>query len=312
MLKIAAVNIDTSHPLGFAQVMEKSDEARYVAVYDDSFRSKAEIEGFVNKFSLDKIYDSLEEIAKNCDIGFIHGCDWDDHIRCALPFINQKKPVFIDKPMVGNIKDCNKLLELYKNGAVILGSSSARYAYEIQEFLNMDKEERGEILHVNGTCGMDNFNYGIHVIEAIDALVKSRAISVTSPTASKIGNNLIETTCITYENGCTASCEILTGVWQPFTFTVITTKNTFLLNLDSSKLYEALIKEICKFMRNEENLIADVPTILNSVKILLAAKLSREKNGEKVEVSDLEKSEVSYDGKEFAKAYAETTVNFYS
>ena len=119
MIRIGAVNIDTSHPLGFAEVMEKSDRARYVGVYNDSFRNDAEVEGFIRRFGLKKRCDTLEELAEMCDIGFIQGCDWDDHIRCAMPFIERGKPVFLDKPMVGNLRDLKKLEELVANGAVM-------------------------------------------------------------------------------------------------------------------------------------------------------------------------------------------------
>ena len=101
MIRIGAVNIDTSHPLGFGEVMEKDDRARYVGVYNDSFRPDSEVEGFIRRFGLEKRCNTLEELAAMCDIGFIHGCDWDDHLRCAMPFIEQGKPVFIDKPLVG-------------------------------------------------------------------------------------------------------------------------------------------------------------------------------------------------------------------
>ena len=135
MIRIGAVNIDTSHPLGFGEVMEKDDRARYVGVYNDSFRPDSEVEGFIRRFGLEKRCNTLEELAAMCDIGFIHGCDWDDHLRCAMPFIEQGKPVFIDKPLVGNLADCRRVDQLVKDGAVILGASSARYAYEVQQFL---------------------------------------------------------------------------------------------------------------------------------------------------------------------------------
>ena len=135
MIRIGAVNIDTSHPLGFGEVMEKDDRARYVGVYNDSFRPDSEVEGFIRRFGLEKRCNTLEELAAMCDIGFIHGCDWDDHLRCAMPFIEQGKPVFIDKPLVGNLADCRRVEQLVKDGAVILGASSARYAYEVQQFL---------------------------------------------------------------------------------------------------------------------------------------------------------------------------------
>ena len=43
MIRIGAVIIDTSHPLGFGEVMEKDDRARYVGVYNDSFRPDSEV-----------------------------------------------------------------------------------------------------------------------------------------------------------------------------------------------------------------------------------------------------------------------------
>ncbi len=76
--------------------------------------------------------ESLDELAESTDIGFIQSCNWEDHIAEALPFIERGKPVFIDKPMVGSVKDVAKIRELVANGAKIIGSSSARYAEKKQ------------------------------------------------------------------------------------------------------------------------------------------------------------------------------------
>ena len=38
MIRIGAVNIDTSHPLAFSEYLLKGNRARYVAVYNDGFR----------------------------------------------------------------------------------------------------------------------------------------------------------------------------------------------------------------------------------------------------------------------------------
>ena len=178
MIRIGAVNIDTSHPLGFGEVMERDNRARYVAVYNDSFRDHGEVEGFIRRFGLERRCDTLEELAEICDIGFIHGCNWDDHLRCAMPFIRKGKPVFIDKPLVGNMADCGRVEELVRRGAVILGASSARYAVEIQEFLAIPEEERGQIVQVFGTAGVDEFNYGIHIAEALAGILGSGFTSV--------------------------------------------------------------------------------------------------------------------------------------
>ncbi len=178
MIRVGAVNIDTSHPLGFGEVMERDNRARYVAVYNDSFRDHGEVEGFIRRFGLERRCDTLEELTEICDIGFIHGCNWDDHLRCAMPFIRKGKPVFIDKPLVGNLADCGRVEELVHRGAVILGASSARYAVEIQEFLAIPEEERGQIVQVFGTAGVDEFNYGIHIAEALAGILGSGFTSV--------------------------------------------------------------------------------------------------------------------------------------
>lgn len=112
MIRVGAVNIDTSHPMGFAKAMAEDGRMRYVGVYNDSFRSEAEVAGFVQRFGLEKRCDTPEELASLCDIAFIQGCDWDEHLRLALPFIKRGKAVFIDKPIVGNLADCRQLLQL--------------------------------------------------------------------------------------------------------------------------------------------------------------------------------------------------------
>ena len=157
MIRVGAVNIDTSPPMGFGDSMKKDGRMKYVGVYNDSFRSNEEVDGFIARYGLERRCDTLEELAGMCDIGFIQGCDWDDHLRCAQPFIQMGKPVFLDKPAVGREADCQKVRELVRQGAAIIGSSSARYAYEIQEFLKIPQEERGEIVTVIGTSGVDPY-----------------------------------------------------------------------------------------------------------------------------------------------------------
>ena len=136
MIKIGVVNIDVSHPSSFAGILQKEGRARYAGIYNDGFRTDGEVEEFIKEFNLEKRYNSVEELSKNVDIVFIQGCNWDRHLEYAEPVIKLGKPVFIDKPIVGNLADCIKLENLVKEGAIILGSSSARYA---QEFVNIRK-----------------------------------------------------------------------------------------------------------------------------------------------------------------------------
>ncbi len=304
MIRIGAVNIDTSHPLGFGEVMEKSDRARYVGVYNDSFRPDSEVDGFIERFGLEKRCDTLEELAAMCDIGFIHGCDWDDHLRCVQPFVDAGKPVFIDKPVVGNLADCRKVKALVEQGAVILGASSARYAFEVQEFLAIPVEERGEIVNVFGTAGVDEFNYGVHIAEAIDGILGGGAQSVKYMGRGETSGKYSESYFVKYADGKSGIFNTFTGVWQPFVLTIMTTKTTYQFKMDSSRLYEALVGEICDYMEGKESRLVDADALLTSVKVMLAATASRAANGAEIALCDLTDDMPLYDGKEFWDSYS--------
>ncbi len=304
MIRIGAVNIDTSHPLGFGEVMEKENRARYVGVYNDSFRPDSEVEGFIKRFGLEKRCQSLEDLADMCDIGFIHGCNWDDHLRCAMPFIERGKPVFIDKPLVGNLADCRRVEQLVRDGAVILGASSARYAYEVQEFLALPAEERGEIVNVFGTAGVDEFNYGVHIAEAIGGIMGPGARSVRYMGRGSAGNAYAESYFVQYENGKSAIFNTFTGAWQPFVLTIMTDKATHHFRMDSSRLYEALVHEICGYMEGRPNRLAPPEVLLESVKVMLAASASRARDGESVALSALTDDMPAYNGRAFWESYS--------
>lgn len=167
MFRIGTVNIDTSHAPSFAEILQKGDVARYTCVYNDGFRTDEEVEAFIKRFGLETRYASLDEMAKNVDIAFIQGCDWDRHLELAEPFVKAGVPVFIDKPIAGNLRDCHKLEEWAASGAVILGTSALRYTYEHDEFFALPAADRGDIVHVTTSVGVDEFNYAIHAVESI-------------------------------------------------------------------------------------------------------------------------------------------------
>lgn len=303
MIRIGCVNIDVSHPEAFGSYLVKGDRARYTEVYNDGFRSDSEVEEFIKKLNLKKRCRTLEELAEITDIGFVHSCNWDKHLGYAMPFISRKKPVFIDKPLVGNFKDCKKLEELAKGGAVILGSSSVRYAPEIEEFLKIPVEERGEIVHVFGTSGVDEFNYAIHIIEAFGGLLGMGAVSGKFAGRTTSDIYPCDTYLIEYANGVNAVCALYQGAHRRFTLTILTTKNTY--NLELSATYEPMLDKICTFMETGKNELASIPAQIEAIKVLLACKVSRFRGGEAVKLCDIPEDEPGYDGYEFEKGYAE-------
>lgn len=180
MIKIGLVNLDTSHPKSFSEYFGGGNRARYTAVFNDGFRGDDEVENFMETANVEKRCSTIEELVSCVDIGFVQSCNWDKHLEQAQYFIDAGKPVFIDKPIVGNLADCKRLEKLAEAGAIILGGSSLRYSEEVTDFLKQSESERGKILNIFGTAGVDEFNYAIHIVEAIHQLAQSNAVSACS------------------------------------------------------------------------------------------------------------------------------------
>lgn len=311
MIRIGVVNIDVSHPKAFSDYLARGTRARYVAVYNDGFRGDDEVEGFMRSFGLERRFTRLEEMVDFVDIGFVQGCNWNKHLGYAAPFIEKQKPVFIDKPIVGNIKDCRMLEDHARRGAVILGSSSLRYAKEIDEFLALPKEERGRVVHVFGTVGTDEFNYAIHIVEAIGGLMGEGAVSCRFVTRATITGAACDTYCIRYASGATAQYSILLGTWMPCHLTIMSTTKVFHLAIDTATVYGALLDRICDFMETGTRRLASVSELTESVKIMLAGRISREQSGREIGLADIPAEDPGYDGDAFEHAYARAARKIY-
>lgn len=303
MIKIGCVNIDVSHPKKFAEYFRKGERARYAAVYNDGFRTDDEVRDFMKENNIEQRFNNIDEMADNVDIGFIHSCNWDKHLEYAMPFINKGKPVFIDKPMVGTLKDCMKLEKLASEGKVILGSSCVRYCNEVTEFLARPKEERGDILNIFGTTGQNEFDYAIHIVEAICAMAESRPVSAkyVGGSCEKEGHTC-DTYFIQFESGLTGTYNIFYPRWHPFEIVMMSTKGTFKFGIGGA--YGPMLDRVCEYMESGKDTLATISQQTDSIKVLLAARISKEKDGIEVKITDIPADDPGYDGNKFEKEYA--------
>lgn len=304
MIRVGVVNIDTSHPNAFAQKMIDDGRARYVAIYNDGFRGDDEVNGFMEKFGLEKHCKTVEELAEMVDIGFIQGCNWDTHLNYVDPFIKLGKPVFIDKPIVGNVADCRKLIELERKGAIILGSSSVRYCNEVRQYLSLPEEKKGKVLHIDITVGVDEFNYAVHAVEAMCALAETRPVSVRYVGTAHREGQSCETFFVEFEGGVTACYHCVAGNYVSFNVIVLTTVDSYCFTIDNDALYKALLDQICNRLEGKPHCLAGIEDLTDSIKVLLAGKCSRESAGAMVGIDSPALETVRFDGDAFEKEYA--------
>lgn len=306
MYRIGTVNIDTSHAPAFAEILLSGNDARYTAIYNDGFRTDDEVDAFISRWGLEKRYYDLAEMAKNIDIAFIQSCNWDRHLELAQPFIDAGVPVFIDKPIVGSVKDINKLLSLVDSGAVILGTSALRYTYEHDSFFAVPETERGDIVHVSTMVGVDEFNYAIHSIESIMGFIKARPVAVRFLGAAEVSGTPAESFYVRFDNGATACYHVCMKGWQPSTALVLTTKTSYAYKIDTNKVYEAMLKRVVKWLSGDKDGagLATPDEMCDSVRIMLAGKKSRENGGLEMPIDELNENDIGFDGYAFEEFYA--------
>lgn len=314
MKKIGLVNIDTSHPLKWAQKMEQNPELdmQYTMLFSDGFRDDDQVNWFVNKYNMAGRAATIDELAEKTDIGFIQSCNWEKHIAEALPFINRGKPVFLDKPFVGSVQDIKKIRELVADGAKIIGSSSARYAEEIQEFLAQPLEKRGEVIAVYGESGVDEFNYSVHVGEILSEIAGAPAVSCKFTGATERDGAKCELYTVRFANGVIGTyCTYLSG-HRAFNVSIMTTKGSTCFRIDSSKIYMALLTRISEYLKTGEQKTADIERILNASEFMLCGKRSRDfENGREVKIEELGTDD-KFDGYAFEKEYGASAGAIYS
>lgn len=313
MIKIGCISIDVSHPKTFANIMaENKLDMKYEYVCKSSFRSEENVDWFVNKFGLKGKVENVADMVDNVDVAFIHACNWDKHLDLALPFIEKGKPVFIDKPIIGSVDDIKRIRKLVEGGAKIFGGSAARSGQEIKDFLNLPIEERGEIISVHGTCGVDEFNYGIHIVEILSEIVKSKIKNCKFNGVSNVKDTKpVEAYSVEFENGVLGTYHIAKDVYHQFDISLLTTTGTHYFRIDVNKAYDNFIKELySEFTKGESSLI-DVETLINCTEAMLCGKKSKEeRKGEVVSLNELTGNE-SFDGYAFEEFYSKTAADIY-
>ena len=86
----------------------------------------------------------------------------------------------------------------------------------------------------------------------------------------------------------------------------MTDKTTYVYKIDSGKVYEAMLEQVCNFMEGKENTIATVDEMLMSVRIMLAGRKSKLAGGAEALISELSPADGGFDGAESCVGYPAT------
>ncbi len=148
-LRAGIIGLDTSHVTAFTKTLNKGPKnpedqdlftgvvvvAAYLQGSRDIKSSTERVPTFTKAMQeLDvAIVDSIDQLLKNVDVVFLESNDGRVHLEQLLPVLAAGKPVFIDKPIAGNLVDTIRILDAVKKANVpCFCSSSLRFGKATQ------------------------------------------------------------------------------------------------------------------------------------------------------------------------------------
>jgi hypothetical protein len=259
-LRAGIIGLDTSHVPAFTKLFNgpKADGdlagIKIVVGYPGGTDMPASATR-VERFTRDlrdmgvEIVDTIPKLLEKVDVVLLESVDGRIHLKEAREVFKAGKPVFIDKPLAGNLPEAIAIVELAKLHKVpFFSSSSLRFGEGIRSLVN--NPEAGAILGAAtwGPCSYqegtpDLYFYGIHGVEGLFTLMGPGCETV-SRTKSK--NN-----------------DQVTGVWQDGRIgtyrgivkgkadsgAVVYGEKAIVLTPKASAGYEPLCRQIGKFFR---------------------------------------------------------------
>jgi hypothetical protein len=293
-LRLGIIGCDTSHVPAFAETLNETNAdghvagGKVVAAFKggspDIPESRNRVEVYARavreKYDV-RLCESIEELCRNVDAVLLESVDGRPHLEQVKPVIAAHKPVFIDKPMAGSLRDVIEIFRLAKEAKVPVFSSSAlRFAKDTQAVHNGSLGRVSEA-ETYGPCELEPHHpdllwYGIHGVEAL--------------------YTILGTGCETVQRGTTIDGKIeVTGVWSGGRKGIFRQDKSFHGTARGEKGeapagtfdgYVPLVEQVMKFFQTG---VAPVPPeeTIEIFAFLEAADESKRQGGVPVKISDV-------------------------
>ena len=199
LIKVGIIGLDTSHAIAFTQLLNDKNAppelagCRVVAAYPQGSPDIESSVSRVPKYKEDirklgvEIVDSIDELLQRVDAVLLETNDGRPHLEQARAVYKAGKPVFIDKPIAGSLRDAVAILaEAKAAGVPMFSSSSLRYGENTQAARGgavgrVEKCETSSPASIEPTHP-DLFWYGIHGVESLFTVMGTGCQSVVRTT----------------------------------------------------------------------------------------------------------------------------------
>jgi len=295
VFRIGMIGLDTSHVTAFTKFINdpaKNYGCKVVAGYSGGSPDIPSSANRVEKFTEElrdkygvEIVDSIEELCRKVDGVLLESVDGRPHLKQARPVIAAKIPLFIDKPMAGNLADVLEIFRLAReNNVPCWSSSSLRYFPAIVEM--KQNGEIGEVLgcDVFSPCSIEEHHpdlywYGVHGVEMLFTVMGTGCKSVR-----RVQTPSSEFVVGIWENGRIGTYRGLKTGKSNYGVTIFGTKSI----IEGGKYggYGPLVDEIIKFFKTGKVPVPQEETI-EIFAFMSAADESKAKGGAAVSIAEV-------------------------
>ena len=220
------------------------------------------------------VNDMLDEV----DGVLIARDDYETHYPLAKTFLEKGKFVFIDKPLSLEIAEL-RFFKKYLEEGKLMSCAGARYAKELDEIRD-NIASFGEMKLIRGTVINSMEKYGIHMLDGIFGVTGFQVKSVSCFEA-KHTSMMIKNTddSLIYIDALGKSSKTLQfDFWSD-------EKRFHAETNDNFSMFRRLLADFIEMMRTKKPTV-DPELVINSMKVLIAANISRKENRE-VEIDEI-------------------------
>tara|TARA_B100000029_G_scaffold373313_1_gene367527 strand:+ start:11041 stop:11928 length:888 start_codon:yes stop_codon:yes gene_type:complete len=295
MYKIGFLGSDNSHVEKFCEILNLSNHKKYwaesgVKVTGIWGEDKDLTKKMATYGEIDKIETSPENLVTNSDIVFVITRQPEKHFEYAKFAIDQKKPLFVEKPVTQTVSEAKKLIDLVKKSNIIMTSfSTLRFSSDTQNHINQ-LNKIGPLTYGNYLGPASKYKsllfYGIHIIELMLHIHgdEIELISAVEHPRNAVESN-VQALC-QYKNGSLISLSFIgKGVYQ-FQMTGLSKNGVVNTQINSDDFYEQGMKKLIPVLTNKEKNPVSFDQMIRSIQIAEAIEVSL-KNGEAVNPKDL-------------------------
>ena len=296
-LKIGLIGLDTSHVIAFTELINNTTNKNHVpggkvvvafkGGSPDIESSRTRVDGYTRqlqeKYGV-RILPTIEDVCREADVIMLTSVDGRPHLEQARPVIAARKPLFIDKPLAGSLKDAVEILRLCKEVNVPVFTSSAyRYYDSLTELKKTDVGEiKGAISY--GPCSYeehhpDLFWYGVHPTEALFTVMGAGCETVT-----RVATKDTDVVTGVWSGGRVGTLRGLRNASTPHKVILFGTKSV--AEQKGSGDYAPLLRQIMSFFKTGKSPVPAAET-LEMFAFMEAADESKRQGGKPVQIAEV-------------------------